>query len=122
MPRPNRLRGNPIGCLNLEPLEDRELLSTCHVTRLADANVGKGQRGTLRYCIQKSNDNPGPDSIDFKVTGTIYLTSKLPDLASDITLTGPGADLLRVDGSAQYRVFTVSFGATVAMSGLTVTG
>ena len=27
--------------LNLEPLEDRTLMSTCHVTRLTDQGVGK---------------------------------------------------------------------------------
>src|SRR5262245_54444274 len=98
----NQLR--TLACrLSLEPLEGRFLLTACHVTRLADLpggfDLGNGHaRGSLRYCINLANNNPGPDTIDFKVTGTIQLTSKLPTLTSDITITGPGADLLIVKG------------------------
>ncbi len=49
--------------LRLEPLEHRQLLSTCHVTRLTDQGVGKGFRGDLRYCINKVNAEPGPDEL-----------------------------------------------------------
>ncbi len=70
----------------LEPLEDRQLLSTCHVTRLTDQGIGKGFRGDLRYCVNKVNAEPGPDAIDFIVTGTINLTARLPDLSSEIDI------------------------------------
>jgi parallel beta helix pectate lyase-like protein len=108
----------------VEPLEDRLLLSTCHVTRLVDADAGTGLRGTLRYCINYANNNPGPDTIDFKVTGTIQLASWLPDLASDITITGPGADLLAVSGQGTplggQPILSIDTGATVTISGLTI--
>ncbi len=105
--------------LNLEALEDRTLLSTCHVTRLTDQGIGKGFRGDLRYCINKVNSEPGPDAIDFTVTGTINLTSALPDLASDVDIQGPGASLvtIRRDTSSDYRIFTVLAG-TVGIRGL----
>ncbi len=74
--------------LRLEPLEERRLLSTCHVTRLTDQGIGKGFRGDLRYCINKVNAEPGPDAIDFTVTGTINLAWALPSLASDISIQG----------------------------------
>ncbi len=108
--------------LHLEPLEERRLLATCHVTRLTDMGVGKGFRGDLRYCINKVNDEPGPDVIDFSVTGTINLTGVLPDLASDVDIQGPGASLLvvRRDTTGNYRIFTVA-GGTVSIRGLTVT-
>jgi hypothetical protein len=53
--------------LTLEILEDRRLLATCHVVRLGDfragADLGGGHsRGDLRYCINKANDLPGPDT------------------------------------------------------------
>jgi hypothetical protein len=113
--------------LKLEPLESRTLLATCHVTRLGDfgagADIGGGHsRGDLRYCIIKANTEPGPDIIAFSVTGTINLTSALPDLASDIDIQGPGAGLLSVrrDTGGDYRIFTVAAGI-VEIHDLTVT-
>ncbi len=103
----------------LEPLEDRTLMSTCNVTRLSDSGVGKGFRGDLRYCINKVNTEPGPDAIDFTVTGTINLTGALPDLASDIDIQGPGADMLVLDGM-DYRIFTVLGSATVEVADVTM--
>ncbi len=104
----------------VEPLEDRTLMSTCHVTRLTDQGIGKGFRGDLRYCINKVNAEPGPDAIDFTVTGMINLSGALPDLSSDIDIQGPGAGLLTVRRSTggDYRIFTN--GGTVGMSGLTI--
>ena len=61
--------------LALESLEDRTLMSTCHVTRRSDFGAGRDFRGDLRYCINKVNAEPGADVIDFGVTGTINLNS-----------------------------------------------
>jgi hypothetical protein len=108
--------------LRIEPLEDRMLLATCNVTRLGDfgagAVMGDFARGDLRFCINHANNNPGPDAINLNVTGTIFAT-QLPQLGSDITITGPGADLLAVDAWAP--IFHVLSGATVSISGLTIT-
>src|SRR5262249_36397360 len=108
--------------LRLEALEDRTLLATCHVTRLLDTGVGQGLRGDLRYCITYANNNPGPDAIDFKVTGTIPLNSALPDLGTDIDIQGAGANLLTVlrTTGGFSRIFTVTAGATALISGLTI--
>src|SRR5262249_7751540 len=59
----------------------------------------------------------------FEVTGTIQLTSALPSLSSNIDVQGPGADVLTVrrNTGGNYRIFTVGIGATVFLSGLTVT-
>ncbi len=106
----------------IEPLEARTMLSTCHVTRLSDSGVGKGFRGDLRYCITKVNAEPGPDAIDFKVSGTINLMSALPDLRSDIDIWGPGQNVLTVrrnDAETPFRIFHIVIG-TVRISGLTV--
>ncbi len=109
--------------LRVEPLEDRILMSTCHVTRLTDMGVGKGFRGDLRYCINKVNAEPGPDVIDFTVTGVIHLTDALPPLDSDIDIQGPGADLLTVrrDTGGAYRIFTVNANRVVKISRVTIT-
>ncbi len=106
--------------LHVECLECRTLMSTCHVTRLSDSGVGKGFRGDLRYCINKVNSEPGPDVIDFTVTGTINVTTSLPTLGSEIDIQGPGADVLTIRRNAVdlFRIFLVS--GSVQMSGLTI--
>jgi hypothetical protein len=107
-----------------EVLEARHLLSTYVVDRLTDTGAGSGLAGDLRYCITNAADG---DAITFGVTGTINLTSALPGLAHNISIEGPGADLLTVRGRDFYsypyycRVFTVLQGATVSISGLTIT-
>src|ERR1700753_882223 len=68
----------------------------------ADSNTsdGVGDDGTghctLRAAIEQANATPGTDTINFSVTGTINLTSVLPDIASDMTISGPGSGLLTV--------------------------
>ncbi len=112
----NRYRFAP----RFETLEDRTLLSTCHVTRFGDAGVGMGFRGDLRYCINKVNTNPGADIIDFKIAGnTIDLTSPLPELTSDIDIQGPGYEALWIAGY-NHGIFTVNSATTVEISGLSL--
>ncbi len=108
---------------HIEPLEDRTLLATCHVSRLSDAGAGFGFRGDLRYCINRVNANPGADVIDFHVTGVIQLSGALPDLSSDVDILGPGADALTVrrNTGGDYRIFSIDAGVTVEISGLTIT-
>ncbi len=82
--------------------------------------MGKGLRGDLRYCINKVNAEPGPDVIDFAVTGIINLTGVLPDLSSDTDIQGPGPALLAVrrDTGGEYGIFTVTTGVHAEISGL----
>ena len=86
---------------------------------------------TLRWAIEKANDNNGDDTIDIQVTGTITLKSALPDL-SDTTpgvteINGPGAASLTVarssdPGTPDFRIFTVDAGVKAKLDGLTITG
>ena len=108
----------------LEPLETRNLLSTCVVNHLADDWVGSGLNGSLRYCIANAVDG---DAVTFAVTGTINLDTYPGELelAHNIRIEGPGANLLTVrrdfDNLGPYfRIFTVLPAATVNISGLTV--
>jgi hypothetical protein len=98
-------------------------LAACVVNSLGDAGVGTAaDHGDLRYCVNRANALAGPDSITFSVTGTIKLKSNLPDLTTEITITGPGANLLKVDGTNHAHVFRVPASGVVSISGLTASG
>jgi parallel beta-helix repeat protein len=51
---------------------------------------------------------------------TITLNSALPALAANVTLQGPGANLLAVSGNKSVGVFAVNSGVTASLSGLTI--
>ena len=50
------------------------------------------------------------DIIGFAVTGTIGLTSGELLVAKSITISGPGAENLAVNGNAKVRVFHIAPG------------
>ena len=88
--------------------------ATLTVTTKADSGTG-----SLRQAL---TDAGAGDTIDFDytVTGKITLTSgQLPTITHDLTITGPGANVLAVDGNHASRVFVMTAGA-VAISGLTI--
>jgi HYR domain-containing protein len=82
------------------------------------ANAGTG---TLRQAIIDANANAGADMISFQagLTGTITLANDLPQVTQDVTINGPGANVMAVSGNTQHRVFQIS-GVTVSISGLTI--
>ena len=101
-------------------------------------DVADGSDGlcTLREAINAANNNAasgaaagecaagsssGADAITFSVTGNIDLMAALPDVASDMTITGPGSGQLTVRRSTggAYRIFNITAG-NVGISGLTV--
>ena len=74
----------------------------------------------LRDALAAVNDG---DTIDFgaAVTGTITLSSGELLVSDSITISGPGATILAVNGNAASRVFHIASGKTVTISGLTLT-
>ena len=78
---------------------------------------------TLREAINAANIYSGTATITFdnsvfSTTQTILLTSTLPSITSTIVISGPGADLLTVDGNNAYRVFDAE--ADLTLDGLTI--
>lgn len=91
--------------------------ATITVTTLADGSV-PGQC-TLRDAIQAANTDTvvagcsagaGPDEIVFSpgLTGTITLTEGMLTVVAPATITGPGAELLTIDGNASNRHFATN--------------
>jgi hypothetical protein len=111
----------------LESLETRTLLAAVTVERLTDNNPAGGGgeggngMGDLRWCIVESLFRA--DTINFAVTGTIKLTAVLPTLTRSVSIDGPGENLLTVrrDTGGNYGIFKIAAGATVSISGLTIT-
>lgn len=79
---------------------------------------------SLREAITLANANPLPDSITF-ATGlngqTVTLGGFDLPVGDDLSITGPGADLLTISGNGASRVFRL-FAGQISISGLTITG
>ena len=85
-------------------------------------NTGDSGAGTLRDAVAAANANPDADAIVFDpaVTGAITLTSGELLVNAPLTITGPGASQLAIDGNRSFRVFSNE--SVLAISGLTITG
>ena len=123
-PGSNPLQSKP-AVLTLSFLANSPLI----VTTTEDPGPG-GQTISLRDAILYANLLPTsttPAVITFApgVLGTINLSSSLPQVggAAPITIQGPGASKLTIDGSSSgSAVLRNGFGSTVVISGLTITG
>ncbi len=110
----------------LEPLEDRRLLAAYVVNNPTDTVVvGKTN---LRQAIDAANVNGVANTITFD--STVFATSQtivlggtqleLSNSSGLQTITGPTAGVT-VSGGGLSRVFAVDAGASVSMSGITIT-
>lgn len=99
------------------------------VTNLNDAGPG-----SLRQAITEANANPGADEIVFAgegANGTLELATDLPDITDDLSINGPGAEVLAISGGDINFVFdfptydddldAYDFGSGV-VSDVTITG
>src|SRR6185295_3311697 len=85
-------------------------------------NTNDSGPGSLRQAIEDSNSIPGTDTITFgpAATDAILLASPLPTLTDHVSLLGPGAGVLRIDGNGAFRVLDIGPGLTVILSGLSI--
>ena len=98
------------------------------VTTLLDEDVNNSTC-SLREALEAAFRNiayngcstgSGDDVITFAVTGTIALTRPSLRLYSNMTLDGPGAGLLTIDGQGSYSIFVVSTNSIVSIEGMTI--
>ncbi|MEW6127681.1 MAG: HYR domain-containing protein [Acidobacteriota bacterium] len=92
------------------------------VDNLGDTGAGTGTTGDFRYCLSQANAAGGSNTINFSVTGTINLSSALPAINNDLTINGPGANALTINGNNFAVVFNISTNKTVNINGVTITG
>ena len=106
---PNGQRSRP----HVEALEARCVPSA--VTNLNDAGAG-----SLRDAIATT---PPGGTVDFQsgLSGTITLTSGELLVNKNLTIAGPGADVITVSGNHAFRVFDIRASVTAAIARLTIT-
>ncbi len=94
-------------------MEDRTVLSPLVVTSPADSGPG-----SLRAILGSA---PSGSTIEFSHSvHSITLTSGDLDIATNLTIDGPGAIQLTISGNNASRVFDISGSANVTISGLTL--
>jgi hypothetical protein len=108
-------------------LEDRRLLSTFTVTDPSDSLTdGLPTVGTLRWAVGQADGASTPSTIAFSLGSsptTITLTNgqlELSNTVAPITIQGPGAGLLAIDGGGTTRIFEVDSMVAASISGLTI--
>jgi hypothetical protein len=80
-------------------------------------NTNDSGPGSLRQTLASANDG---DTINFAVTGTITLTSDGLVIDKNVTISGPGASQLSIDGNQTYFVIGLVRDKTATISGLTI--
>src|SRR6266513_508908 len=81
-------------------------------------NTNDSGPGSLRQALAIANNG---DTIDATgISGAISLISGELRVNKSVTINGAGADVLAVDGNAAGRVFFITLGETVTISGFTI--
>src|SRR5437667_261466 len=89
-----------------------------YATTIFVTNTNDSGPGSLRQALSVANDG---DTIDATgVSGTITLTSAELQITHNVTISGPGAASLAVNGNATYRVFN-NFASNATIPRLTIT-
>src|SRR5262245_8251559 len=88
-----------------------------HAATIVVTNTNDSGPGSLRQALAVAHDG---DRITFAVSGTINLTSGQLGVSKNVTISGPGADQLAVNGNQALFVFGVFPQRTVSISGLRI--
>ena len=87
------------------------------ICALRDAITAANTRAATNGCIAGT----GNDTIQFSVTGTISLASKLPQVTdSRLAINGPASPGITIDGGGAVQVMQVALGATLNLKNLVI--
>ena len=91
-------------------------------TYTVTSTLDDGSAGTLRNAIAQANADPGATIVFGPgVSGVIALQGAELEIAASMTIVGPGAGVVQVDGGGDFRVFTILLpSAQVGISNLAV--
>lgn len=104
-------------------------LSVAQAATFTVTNLDDSGAGSLRQAILSAKNTTGNDVIVFQagLSGTILLTSGELLIDSNLTINGPGATALAIDGNQSAsniknrRVIKIAAGSTVTIDRLTIT-
>ncbi len=84
--------------------------ASAHAATFTVTNNSDSGAGSLRDAINQANASPGADTVNFdpSVTGTIALTSGQLFSSGPLTIAGPGAAVLAIDGGATDRILAIT--------------
>ncbi|MCU1488237.1 MAG: hypothetical protein JWN67_4983 [Actinomycetia bacterium] len=95
-------------------------------TFTVDSTADTNTTGTLRWAIGQANNTVGADLIQFAIgdasPDTIVLGSLLPTIADDVTINGPGAGLLTIDGDGDWQVLKIEKYLSTTPIDVTISG
>jgi hypothetical protein len=90
---------------------------SAHAATITVTNTNDSGPGSLRQALAVAHDG---DRITFAVSGAIALTSGGLGVTKNVTISGPGANQLAVDGNQGDLVFEVAPQRNVSISGLSI--
>ncbi len=119
-----------------EALEDRRLLTTFHVTTVADVVNPNDGKISLREAIDLANAHPGPDVVVLKAGPSAYKITIAGggednnetgdfDITDDLTIKSAGSGFPTISGNGLDRVFHIpngSDGVDLTLNHVIVTG
>jgi len=95
--------------------------SVAYAASFSVTNTNDTGSGSLRAAITAANAAQGSNTIAITAIGTIVLSSPLPTVSFTVTITGPGATKLTIQGSSGPAP-VLSMDGTVQLSGVTIAG
>src|SRR5215467_8639044 len=94
------------------------LTLAAHATTITVTNTNDNGPGSLRQALAVANNGDAIDATG--VSGVISLTTGELLVSKNVTINGPGADVLAVDGNMISQVFVTGTGTTVTISSFTI--
>src|SRR5258706_12562568 len=95
-------------------------LAGSHAATFTVNSLSDSGPGSLRQAILDANTDEGPVAVVFSVSRIITLASPLPAISTNISINGPGTNLLTISGSNAFQIFRANTGTTTSISGMTI--
>lgn len=89
-----------------------------NLTNYAVTNLNDSGTGSLRWAIGQANANAGTDEITFSTNGTIKLETEI-GITDSVDIIGNGTDKTILDGQGKTRIFSISAGDNISLTGIT---